>query len=113
MSQPFDLGKLGALGDLSALDDLVGNMTRSLDALGEQAGSIEAEGQAGGGVVRVVANGHQELVRVHIEAEALKDREMLEDLLLVAANDALRKSKEVLAAQASALTGFSVPPGLR
>jgi len=53
------------------------------------------EGQAGNGKVKVVVNGLQEVISISIDEELLKDdKTLLEDLLVVALNDALNKSKE-------------------
>lgn len=91
--------------DLSSLSDLLGSM----EALKAQAATITADGQAGGGLVKATANGDQELVRIQIDPRAMDDRELLEDLVTVAINDALRKSKELMASQMADMTGFAMP----
>ena len=71
------------------------------------------EGSAGGGVVRVVATGSQEIRSVHIDPQALSggDNEMLEDLVLAAANDALGKSKALAQEALARVTGqLQMPP---
>ncbi len=78
------------------------------DLAGEQ-----VEGSAGGGMVTVTANGQGDVVSVKIEPEvAGDDVEMLEDLVLAAVNDALRKSKELANGRMSQLTGGLGMPGL-
>lgn len=78
------------------------------DLAGEQ-----VEGSAGGGMVTVTANGQGDVVAVRIEPEvAGDDVEMLEDLVLAAVNDALRKSKELANSRMSQLTGGLGMPGL-
>ena len=78
------------------------------DLAGEQ-----VEGSAGGGMVTVTANGQGDVVAVKIEPEvAGDDVEMLEDLVLAAVNDALRKSKELANGRMSQLTGGLGMPGL-
>ena len=78
------------------------------DLAGEQ-----VEGSAGGGMVTVTANGQGDVVAVRIEPEvAGDDVEMLEDLVLAAVNDALRKSKELANNRMSQLTGGLGMPGL-
>jgi DNA-binding YbaB/EbfC family protein len=75
---------------------------------------ITVTGTAGGGVVTVVADGHQKIRSVRIEPEALEEgAELLSDLVLAATNDALDKSREQAAAHMGQLTaGLGLPPGL-
>jgi hypothetical protein len=71
------------------------------------------EGSAGGGAVRVVATGSQEIRSVHIDPEAVSgaDSEMLEDLVLAAVNDALTKSKALAQEALARVTGqLQMPP---
>ena len=67
----------------------------------------EYEGTSGGGAVKVVVSGKKELVSVHIAPEAVDpdDVEMLEDLILTATNEALRKQDEDSAKEMSKITG--------
>lgn len=85
-------------------------MARVQQALGE----MTVEATAGGGVVTVVANGHQQIVSVKIAPEAVdpSDVEMLEDLVLAAVNEALRKAQEMAAAEMAKVTGGLNLPGL-
>lgn len=73
------------------------------------------EGVAGGGSVRVVVTGQQEIRSVKISKDAVdpEDVEMLEDLVLVAVKDALDKSRAMSAEKMGRLTaGLNLPPGL-
>jgi DNA-binding YbaB/EbfC family protein len=72
------------------------------------------EGTAGGGMVKVVANGKQEIIEVKIEKEVVDpdDVEMLEDLIVAAVNQAQEKAKELAAEKMSGLTGGLKIPGL-
>jgi DNA-binding YbaB/EbfC family protein len=72
------------------------------------------EGTAGGGMVRVVANGKQEIIEVKIEKEVVdpEDVEMLEDLVVAAVNQAQEKAQELAAEKMSGLTGGLKIPGL-
>jgi len=72
------------------------------------------EGTAGGGMVRVVANGKQEIIEVKIEKEVVDpdDVEMLEDLVVAAVNQAQEKAQELAAEKMSGLTGGLKIPGL-
>jgi nucleoid-associated protein EbfC len=94
MSEPFDLNRLG---------EAMGDMARRLQEMQAESGRVEAEGQAGAGMVAVTANAAGELVRVRITPEALADPELLEDLVAAAANDALRRAREAMAARIAAL----------
>jgi nucleoid-associated protein EbfC len=70
--------------------------------------------QAGGGMVEAVVNGRQELVSLRIDPEVVvaEDVEMLQDLILAAVNEALNRSREMMAAEMSKLTGGIQIPGL-
>ncbi len=83
-------------------------------AIKEELKNMEFEASSGGGVVRVKVNGEQELTEVKINKEMIdiNDIEMLEDMLLVAVNDAINKSKEEAKNKLGALTGGFNIPGL-
>ena len=68
----------------------------------------------GGGMVKAVANGKQQLVSIAIEKEAVDpdDVEMLQDLVLAAVNDALAKAQEMVSGEMSKITGGMSIPGL-
>ena len=87
--------------------------TRMLKLQEELAGRT-VESAVGGGMIRVVANGRQQIVSVHIEKEVVdpNDVEMLQDLILAAVNDALAKSQEMVSSEMSKLTGGLKMPGL-
>ncbi len=72
------------------------------------------EASAGGGMVTVVANGKQELVSIKIEKEVVnpEDIEMLQDLIVAAVNEALKKSQEMVSEEMKKLTGGMNIPGL-
>ncbi len=72
------------------------------------------EATAGGGMVAVAVNGQQEMLEVRIEKEAVdpNDVEMLQDMVLAAANEALRKSRDIATAKLGQLTGGVDIPGL-
>ncbi len=70
------------------------------------------EASSGGGAVTVVITGKQQVQSVKISPEAADDREMLEDLVLTAVNEALRKSQELATNRLSALTSGLKIPGL-
>jgi DNA-binding YbaB/EbfC family protein len=80
----------------------------------EELNDVTVTGTAGGGVVSIIADGHQKVLSVAIEPEALEEgAELLADLILAACNDALDKSRAAAAANMSQLTaGLGLPPGL-
>jgi DNA-binding YbaB/EbfC family protein len=70
--------------------------------------------QAGGGMVEAVVNGKQELLNLRIDPEVVvaEDVEMLQDLIMAAVNEALNRSREMMAQEMSKLTGGMQIPGL-
>ena len=82
--------------------------------LQEEMGDKTVEATAGGGMVKVVANGRQQILSIQIEKEVVdpEDAEMLQDLVLAAVNDALVKSQEMVSGEMSKLTGGLNIPGL-
>jgi len=93
----------------------VQQMQRQMAKLQEDLNEMTVEASSGGGMVRVVANGKKEVQEIHIEKEALEegDVEMLQDLVLSAVNEALRRAEEMAAAEMQKITGgLNLPPGL-
>ena len=82
--------------------------------LQEELADKTIETTSGGGMVKVVANGKQQIVSIEIEKEVVDpdDVEMLQDLVLAAVNDALAKSQEMVSGEMSKLTGGMNIPGL-
>ena len=81
----------------------------------EQLGSVEVEGVSGSGMVKVVMNCKHEVRRVSVDPSvAGGDREMLEDLLVAAFNDAARRVEQTVAEKMSQITaGLGLPAGLK
>jgi DNA-binding YbaB/EbfC family protein len=80
----------------------------------EQVAQKKVEATAGGGMVTVQANGRQEIIAIKIDPEVVSkdDVQMLEDLVLAACNEALRKSRELVQQELGKLTGGLQIPGL-
>jgi nucleoid-associated protein EbfC len=102
---------------MAGLGDLMKQAQRlkaEMDRLQAEAATKTVEGSAGGGMVTVVSNGKGELLSVKIDPEVARseDLEMLQDLVVAAANDALRRARELLAQEVSRLTGGLSLPGL-
>jgi nucleoid-associated protein EbfC len=90
-------------------------MKAEMDRLQAEVAAKTVEGSAGGGMVSVLANGKGELLSIKIDPEVARseDLEMLQDLVMAAANDALRKARELMAQEVSRLAGgLGLPPGL-
>ncbi len=81
----------------------------------EELASIEVEGQSGAGMVKVVMTCRHDVKRVTIDESLLKDdKDMLEDLVAAAFNDAVRKAEATSAEKMSGLTaGMALPPGFK
>jgi DNA-binding YbaB/EbfC family protein len=82
--------------------------------LQEELADKTVESSSGGGMVKVTANGRQQIVSIQIENEVVDpdDVEMLQDLVLAAVNDALAKSQEMVSSEMGKLTGGLNIPGL-
>jgi len=98
----------GLMKQAQAMQD---NMKKAQEAIA----ALEAEGQAGGGLVKVVMTGRHDVKRVTIDPALLgEDKDMLEDLVAAAVNDAVRKieaaSQEKMASIAG---GLGLPPGFK
>ncbi|HHT72864.1 MAG TPA: YbaB/EbfC family nucleoid-associated protein [Firmicutes bacterium] len=92
----------------------VQKMQAELKRVQEELATKTVEGTAGGGVVTVIVNGHQEIQEVKIDPAVVdpEDVEMLEDLILAAVNDGLRKAQEMSAAEMQRVTGGINIPGM-
>jgi nucleoid-associated protein EbfC len=98
-----------------------GNIMKEAQKLQAQMEQLQAEvakkkvdATAGGGMVIVEVNGRQELLSIKIDREVINpdDAQMLEDLVLAACNEGLRKSREMVQAEMSKLAGGLKIPGL-
>lgn len=99
----------------------MGNILKQAQAMQEKMGKIQeeaankvVEAAAGGGMVTVQANGAMQITKITIDPEVIKagDQDMLQDLLVAATNEALRKAKELMADEMKSLTGGLGIPGL-
>ena len=89
-------------------------MQENMRRMQEQLGTIEVEGQSGSGMVKIAMTCKHEVRRVGIDPSLTADREMLEDLLVAAFNDAARKVDTTVAEKMGALTaGMGLPAGLK
>lgn len=106
---------LGNLANLGSMLKQAQQLGGKLSDLSESLKTRRVEGQAGGGLVSVEANGIGEILRCRIDPSlvAAGDREMIEDLLPGAVNQALEKSKQLHAEAMKAMAADFDVPGLR
>ena len=90
-------------------------MQEDMQKMQQEIADLEIEGQSGGGLVKVTMNGRHELLKVSIDDSLMKDdREMLEDLIAAAVNDATHKLETVSKEKMGSLTnGMNLPGGMQ
>lgn len=99
-------------GNIAQLMQQAQKMQENLKKAQAEMADLEVHGQAGGGMVKVTMNGRHEVRSVVIEPSAGDDREMLEDLVAAAFNDAVNRVQEASKEKMSGLTGgMPLPPG--
>ena len=96
------------------LQKMAQQMQRDMARVEEELRAARLEGSAGGGVVRAVVTGKQELVELTIDPDAVDpaDVEMLQDLVVAAVNDAVRASRDLEQSKMAAITGGLRLPGM-
>ena len=105
----------GQLGQFASLMKNLPKIREEMEKFQGKVGSLTAEGDAGGGMVKAKVNGHMEVLRCEVSEELLKmnDREMLEDLIRAAINQAIQKVRQSVAEETSKMaTGLGLPPGM-
>lgn len=105
------MASIGAMGDLLKQAQ---EMQSRMAKIQEELASKTVQGSSGGGMVHVTVNGQFNIVAVQIEASVVNpaEKEMLEDLILAAVNDGMRKARELASSEMSKLTGGLKIPGL-
>ncbi|KAB2952989.1 YbaB/EbfC family nucleoid-associated protein [Heliorestis acidaminivorans] len=101
-------------GNMQKMMKQVQKMQTDMAKMQEELAERTVEATAGGGAIKVVANGKNEVLSIEIAPEAVDpdDVEMLQDLVLAAVNESLRKSQEMVAQEMSKITGGVKIPGL-
>jgi DNA-binding YbaB/EbfC family protein len=105
-----------AMKDLMGLMGKAKEMQAKFEAMQQEVASIEATGQAGGGMVFVTLSGKMEMKALKIDPSLFKEDEVeiLEDLILAAHNDAKAKVEAVLQQKTREMTaGLPIPPGMK
>ncbi|MEN3113558.1 YbaB/EbfC family nucleoid-associated protein [Uliginosibacterium paludis] len=102
--------KGGIAGLMKQAQQMQENMKKAQDALGQ----IDVEGAAASGAVKVVMSCHHKVKRVVISDAVMDDREMLEDLIVTALNDAVAKVEAASSEKMAGFTaGMGMPPGFK
>jgi len=101
----FPAGGMGKYG--KAFED----MQKKLQKLDVELKERVVEAAAGGGMVKVKVNGAEEIVDIKIEKEVINpdDKGMLEDLVLAAANEGIKKAKKLRETELAKITGMTMP----
>ncbi len=102
-------------GNIAQLMKQAQAMQENMRRMQEQIGGMEVEGQSGAGMVKVVMTGKHEVRRVSIDPSLMtEDREMLEDLLVAAINDAVNHVETMVNEKMGTMTaGLGLPPGMK
>jgi len=102
-------------GQLAGLMKQAQAMQDNLKKVQDELGNIEVDGQAGNGLVKITMTCKHDVRRVTIDPSLLADdKDMLEDMVAAAFNDALRVAEEVSSAKMSKVTaGMPLPPGMK
>lgn len=102
-------------GQLAGLMKQAQQMQENMKKMQEQLATLEVEGQSGAGMVKVVMTCKHDVKRVTIDPSLLADdKDMLEDLVAAAVNDAVRKVESTTQEKMGALTGgMNLPPGFK
>ena len=102
-------------GQLAGLMKQAQQMQDNMKKAQEQLALVEVEGQSGAGLVKVTMTCRNDVKRISIDPSLLADdKEMLEDLVVAAMNDALRRAEQTAAEKMGSLTaGMGLPPGFK
>jgi len=102
-------------GQLAGLMKQAQQMQENMRKAQEQLGQLEVQGEAGAGLVKVLMSCRHDVKRVSIDPSLMgDDREMLEDLVAAAMNDAVRKAEAMTQEKMSGVTaGMPMPPGMK
>jgi DNA-binding YbaB/EbfC family protein len=102
------------MGGMGNLLKQAQEMQARISKIQEELAQKTVTGSSGGGMVQVAVNGHLNLTAIKIEPTAVNgdEREMLEDLILAAVNDGMRKARDMVSAEMSKVTGGFKVPGL-
>lgn len=101
-------------GGIAGLMKQAQQMQQNMLKAQEELANLEVEGQAGAGMVRVLMTCKHDVKRVIIDPSVMDDREMLEDLVAAALNDANRRAEQTTQERMAGFTaGLQLPPGMK
>jgi len=101
-------------GGIAGLMKQAQQMQENMKKAQEELGRVEVEGQAGAGMVKVLMTCSHDVRRVSIDQSVMDDKEMLEDLIAAAVNDAVRKVEQNSQEKMAGMTaGMQLPPGFK
>ncbi len=101
-------------GGIAGLMKQAQQMQERMAKAQEELALVEVEGQSGAGMVKVTMTCKNDVRRVHIDPAAMDDKEMLEDLIAAAMNDAVRRAEATSQEKMSGFTaGLQLPPGMK
>lgn len=101
-------------GGIANLMKQAQKMQENLQKAQDELANLEVEGQSGAGAVKIVMTCKHDVKRVTIDPSAMDDKEMLEDLIAAALNDANRRVEQTVQERMGALTaGLPLPPGMK
>jgi len=99
-------------GNIAQLMQQAQKVQENMKKAQQELASLEVTGQAGGGLVEVIMSGQHEVRRVSIDPEIADDREMIEDLVAAAINDAVNRVQQASQEKMKGMTGgLPLPPG--
>jgi len=101
-------------GGIAGLMKQAQQMQANMQKAQEELALLEVEGQSGAGMVKVVMTCKHDVKRVVIDPSVMDDKEMLEDLIAAALNDANRRAEQTMQEKMSGFTaGLNLPPGMK
>ncbi len=105
------------MNDFGNMQKMLGELQKNIEKAMSELENMSVVGDAGGGMVKVVANGKREILKVEIEADLIKsqDKEMIEDLVAAAINNALEKAEKLATDHLGASAGglLTMLPGFK
>jgi DNA-binding YbaB/EbfC family protein len=103
------------IGQLASMMKNLPKLKEEMDRLQQRLAQVTAEGDAGGGMVKVRVSGHLEVLACTLSDEAVRlgDKEMLEDLIRTAVNQAMKRARQLVAEETGKMaTGLGLPAGM-